>query len=81
MHSSVRQRWLDGDPFIRSSMEEVANLALEGRRVLLEKDYTQLTSLMNHNFDLRRYVNVLRFIDCVLSSSTFCSFFFTLTST
>ncbi|XP_074556095.1 glucuronokinase 1-like [Curcuma longa] len=54
VHSYVRQRWLDGDPFIRSSMEEVANLALEGRRVLLEKDYTQLTSLINRNFDLRR---------------------------
>lgn len=35
-------------------MNEVANLAVEGRRALLEKDYAKLASLMNHNFDLRR---------------------------
>ncbi|XP_019105869.2 glucuronokinase 1 isoform X3 [Beta vulgaris subsp. vulgaris] len=54
VHSTVRQRWLNGDEFIRSTMNEVANLAVEGRRALLEKDYAKLASLMNHNFDLRR---------------------------
>ncbi|XP_060193047.1 glucuronokinase 1-like [Lycium barbarum] len=54
VHSTVRQRWLDGDEFIRSTMEEVANIAVEGRKALLEKDYNKLTALMNHNFDLRR---------------------------
>ncbi|XP_071692510.1 glucuronokinase 1-like [Rutidosis leptorrhynchoides] len=54
VHSAVRQRWLDGDKFIISSMEEVANLALEGKTALLEKDYTKLATLMNQNFDLRR---------------------------
>ncbi|CAO2829907.1 unnamed protein product [Amaranthus hypochondriacus] len=54
VHSTVRQRWLDGDEFIRSTMNEVANLAVDGRQALLEKDYTKLASLMNHNFDLRR---------------------------
>ena len=36
-------------------MEEVANLALEGKTALLEKDYVKLATLMNQNFDLRRY--------------------------
>ncbi|KAK9052386.1 hypothetical protein SSX86_029015 [Deinandra increscens subsp. villosa] len=54
VHSAVRQRWLDGDKFIISSMEEVANLALEGKTALLEKDYAKLATLMNQNFDLRR---------------------------
>ncbi|XP_076922024.1 glucuronokinase 1-like [Bidens hawaiensis] len=54
MHSAVRQRWLDGDKFIISSMEEVANLAFEGKTALLEKDYAKLATLMNQNFDLRR---------------------------
>ncbi|KAA8548159.1 hypothetical protein F0562_004580 [Nyssa sinensis] len=54
VHSTVRQRWLDSDEFIISSMEEVANVALEGRTALLEKDYAKLAGLMNHNFDLRR---------------------------
>ncbi|XP_015063245.1 glucuronokinase 1 [Solanum pennellii] len=54
VHSTVRQRWLDGDKFIRSTIEEVANIAVEGRKALLEKDYNKLAALMNHNFDLRR---------------------------
>lgn len=54
VHSSVRQRWLNGDNFIISSMEEVSNLALEGQKALLEKNYTKFASLMNRNFDLRR---------------------------
>ncbi|CAA3014315.1 glucuronokinase 1-like [Olea europaea subsp. europaea] len=54
VHSTVRQKWLDGDKFIISSMEEVANIPLEGHTALLEKDYTKLANLMNRNFDLRR---------------------------
>ncbi|GAB4847894.1 Glucuronokinase 1 [Ancistrocladus abbreviatus] len=54
VHSTVRQRWLDGDEFIRSSMVEVASLAVEGRKALLAKDYQTLAALMNRNFDLRR---------------------------
>ncbi|XP_057791708.1 glucuronokinase 1-like [Salvia miltiorrhiza] len=54
MHSTVRQRWLNGDEFIISSMEKVANIALEGRTALIEKDYAKLAALMNQNFDLRR---------------------------
>lgn len=46
--------WLDGDEFIISSMKEVANVAEEGRKVILEKDYSKLVTLMNRNFDLRR---------------------------
>ncbi|CAO2199785.1 unnamed protein product [Urochloa humidicola] len=54
VHSTVRQRWLDGDEFIKSRMKEVAQLALDGHRALLQKDYTELARLMNRNFDLRR---------------------------
>ncbi|KAL5572803.1 hypothetical protein UlMin_022400 [Ulmus minor] len=54
VHSTVRQRWLNGDEFIISSMKEVANVAVEGRKALLEKDYSRFATLMNRNFDLRR---------------------------
>ncbi|CAN1272966.1 Glucuronokinase 1 [Linum perenne] len=54
VHSSVRQRWLDGDKFIITTMEEVANIALQGKSVILEKNYSKLAELMNRNFDLRR---------------------------
>ncbi|KAH9791009.1 glucuronokinase 1 [Citrus sinensis] len=54
VHSTVRQRWLDGDEFIISSMKEVAQMAAEGQAAILEKNYSKLAELMNHNFDLRR---------------------------
>ncbi|XVE67847.1 hypothetical protein DITRI_Ditri09bG0020800 [Diplodiscus trichospermus] len=54
VHSTVRQRWLNGDEFIISSMKEVANIAAEGQSVILEKNYQKLAELMNRNFDLRR---------------------------
>jgi len=50
----VRQRWLDGDEFIISSMKEVGSLAEEGRTALLNKDHSKLVELMNLNFDIRR---------------------------
>lgn len=54
VHSTVRKRWLEGDEFIISSMKEVAQLAVDGRNALLQKNYTELAKLMNRNFDLRR---------------------------
>lgn len=71
MHSTVRQKWLDGDKFIRSSMEEVGELALEGREVLLQKNFKELAMLMNRNFDLRRYVTMMRtlLLVCLLNGS------------
>ncbi|XWS44109.1 hypothetical protein CRYUN_Cryun15aG0016500 [Craigia yunnanensis] len=56
VHSTVRQRWVNGDEFIISSMAEVANIAAEGQGVILEKNYQKLAELMNHNFDLRRHM-------------------------
>jgi len=35
-------------------MKKVAQLALDGHKALLQKDYTELVRLMNKNFDLRR---------------------------
>ncbi|KMZ57944.1 Galactokinase [Zostera marina] len=64
VHSSVRQKWLDGDKFIISKMEEVAVIASECRKALLENDSTQIANLMNRNFDIRRQM----FGDCVLGS-------------
>ncbi|KAK4360788.1 hypothetical protein RND71_019740 [Anisodus tanguticus] len=49
VHSTVRQRWLAGDEFIISTMEDVANIAVEGQKALLDKDYAKLAAFMNHN--------------------------------
>ncbi|CAH1417924.1 unnamed protein product [Lactuca virosa] len=45
VHSTVRQRWLDGDKFIISSMEEAANLALDGKQLYLKKIILNLLPL------------------------------------
>ncbi|XP_020597824.1 glucuronokinase 1-like isoform X2 [Phalaenopsis equestris] len=54
VHSTVHKRWLDGDQFIISSMEEVAKIALDGHKALTERNNSELAKLMNSNFDLRR---------------------------
>ncbi|EPS69261.1 hypothetical protein M569_05505, partial [Genlisea aurea] len=54
VHSTVRERWLQGDEFIVSGMKRVADLALEGREALLRNDSIEFARLMNRNFDLRR---------------------------
>ncbi|GJN31658.1 hypothetical protein PR202_gb20080 [Eleusine coracana subsp. coracana] len=64
VHSTVKQRWLNGEEFIISSMKEVAQLALDGHKALLQKNYSELARLMNRNFDLRRQM----FGDDVLGS-------------
>ncbi|MBA0829419.1 hypothetical protein Goarm_014027 [Gossypium armourianum] len=54
VHSTIRQRWLNGDELVISSMKEVADIAAEGKSAILKKNYQKLAELMNRNFDLRR---------------------------
>ncbi|EFJ23156.1 hypothetical protein SELMODRAFT_232550 [Selaginella moellendorffii] len=54
VHSTVKQRWLDGDLTVRTKMREVAELALRGKQALLEGNHSLLAELMDRNFDLRR---------------------------
>lgn len=55
IHSTVKKRWLEGDPEIVATMQEVAELAEQGKKALEDKDYLQLATLMDRNFDLRRF--------------------------
>jgi glucuronokinase len=52
-HNNVRERWRAGDPDIIRAMETWASYAEQGRKALLERDYTTLDRLINANFDLR----------------------------
>ncbi|CAA3021645.1 glucuronokinase 1-like [Olea europaea subsp. europaea] len=54
VYCTVRQRGLDGDKFIISSMEEVAKIASQGQKALLDEDHAKFASLMNRNLELRR---------------------------
>jgi glucuronokinase len=42
-----------GDPLVTETLVELADLALQGKEVILKKDYNTLNKLMNKNFDLR----------------------------
>jgi glucuronokinase len=53
VHSPVRKRWEEGDPVIRKTMMEIAELAEQGRRALVAHDENALVRLMNENFQLR----------------------------
>ena len=52
-HNNVRERWRAGDPDIIGAMDTWASYAEQGRKALLERDYSTLDRLINANFDLR----------------------------
>jgi mevalonate kinase len=52
VHSSPRQRWLNGEPLFRSTYTEIAGLARRGKRALIEGDWIKLGALMDENHRL-----------------------------
>lgn len=52
VHSSPRERWLAGDPQVRRNYARIAELAIEGKRRLLNRDWNRLGVLMNENHKL-----------------------------
>jgi glucuronokinase len=55
-HSNLRERWRRGDRDVVDAMVTWAGYAEEGRRCLLEGNYSRLDELVNANFDLRSRV-------------------------
>jgi len=53
VHKPLRERWLEGDPVVRSAYEEIAQLAREGKKALLA-DWLRLGALMNQNHAIQR---------------------------
>ncbi|MCE5258129.1 MAG: hypothetical protein LLG44_03600 [Chloroflexi bacterium] len=54
VHKPLRERWLEGDPQVRSAYEEIAKLAREGKKALLAGDWPGLGYLMNENHAIQR---------------------------
>jgi glucuronokinase len=52
-HNNVRERWRRGDPEVVEAMTTWASFAEEGRKALLDGDYTTFERLIDANFDLR----------------------------
>jgi glucuronokinase len=53
VHSNLRELYDKGDPLVRNTLNEIAQVAEDGLTALKNKDYTSLNLLMNKNFDLR----------------------------
>lgn len=49
VHSTPRQRWLAGEPLVRQSYIRIAELAIRGKRALIEQNWIMLGNLMNEN--------------------------------
>ncbi len=52
VHSSPRERWLAGEPLVRQNYARIAELAIQGKRRLLDRDWSRLGLLMNENHKL-----------------------------
>jgi galactokinase/mevalonate kinase-like predicted kinase len=52
VHRSPRERWLAGEPLVRSNYARLRELAIRGKRALIEADWQMLGSLMDENHRL-----------------------------
>ncbi|HZO87553.1 MAG TPA: hypothetical protein VFB38_04380 [Chthonomonadaceae bacterium] len=52
VHKSPRERWLAGEPLVRTNYARLGQLARRGKRTLLERDWATLGALMNENHAL-----------------------------
>jgi galactokinase/mevalonate kinase-like predicted kinase len=52
-HKPLRERWLEGDPAVVSAYTDIAHIAREGKKALLNGDWEQLAYLMNKNHEIQ----------------------------
>eukprot|EP01012_Entosiphon_sulcatum_P042152 TRINITY_DN5609_c0_g1_i2.p1 TRINITY_DN5609_c0_g1~~TRINITY_DN5609_c0_g1_i2.p1 ORF type:complete len:621 (-),score=80.75 TRINITY_DN5609_c0_g1_i2:7-1839(-) len=54
IHSTVRERWRNGDHEVIEGMKELASFAQQGKEALLRGDHATVAELMDKNFSIRR---------------------------
>jgi len=52
-HKPLRERWLEGDKAVIEGYKEIAHLAREGKKALLNEDWDELAYLMNKNHEIQ----------------------------
>lgn len=55
-HNDIRGRYNRGDEVVVNAMGRCAELAIQGRQALLDRDVTTLSQLIDQNFDTRRAI-------------------------
>lgn len=48
-HKPLRERWMEGDQAVVNGYNEIMNIAREGKKALINGDWTELAYLMNKN--------------------------------
>ncbi len=52
-HKPLRERWSEGDPDVVGAYNEIMNIAREGKKALMNRNWEQLGYLMNYNHRLQ----------------------------
>lgn len=55
-HKPLSERYHSGDPAVLAAMEKFAELTLQARQALLDRDAQRLSQLMDENFNIRRQI-------------------------
>lgn len=53
VHNDVRSRWQKGEELVVDTLNDIADVACQGREALLQQDIDEVNRLVNQNFDLR----------------------------
>ena len=51
--NNLKERFNNGDELVHQTIRELADVAVEGRQAILNRDHKTLNQLIDHNFDLR----------------------------
>lgn len=56
LHNRLRARYEEGDPEVHAAMDKFADLAVQAKAALLDRDAERLSELIDENFDTRRSI-------------------------
>jgi glucuronokinase len=56
IHNDVRSRWDKGEELVVKTLQDIADVARQGREAIMNNETSQLHALVNENFDLRRRI-------------------------
>ncbi len=51
--NNLKQRYNEGDELVLKTIDELAEVAEQGKQAIINRDYATLNELIDHNFDLR----------------------------
>ena len=51
--NNLKERYNNGDELVHQTIRELADVASDGRKAIINRDYKTLNQLIDHNFDLR----------------------------